>query len=159
MLPALTLCPCGSQRSLMRCCGPYLAGQTRALTAEALMRSRYTAYCQQNIDYLVATHHPTKRALSDRSALRQSMQNTTWLGLTILNVQQGQPADPTGVVEFVARFQNSSLGYSQIHERSQFKQQKGRWFYLDGEQLPAIEPQRNEPCWCGSGKKYKQCHG
>ena len=19
-------------------------------------------------------------------------------------------------------------------------------------------PSRNEPCWCGSGKKYKQCH-
>jgi len=21
------------------------------------------------------------------------------------------------------------------------------------------EPGRNDPCWCGSGKKYKKCHG
>jgi uncharacterized protein YecA (UPF0149 family) len=23
----------------------------------------------------------------------------------------------------------------------------------------ANEPGRNDPCWCGSGKKYKKCHG
>jgi hypothetical protein len=26
------------------------------------------------------------------------------------------------------------------------------------QQPPAILPGRNEPCWCGSGVKYKQCH-
>jgi SEC-C motif-containing protein len=84
------------------------------------------------------------------------MQRTTWLGLTILATQQGQPDDQTGIVEFVARFAAEQPG--QIHERSRFKKQKGVWFYLDGEQLPPVEPKRNEPCWCGSGKKYKQCH-
>ncbi len=23
---------------------------------------------------------------------------------------------------------------------------------------PVVLPGRNEPCWCGSGKKYKKCH-
>ncbi len=23
---------------------------------------------------------------------------------------------------------------------------------------PREKPGRNEPCWCGSGKKYKKCH-
>jgi uncharacterized protein YecA (UPF0149 family) len=26
------------------------------------------------------------------------------------------------------------------------------------ETAPEIQPGRNEPCWCGSGKKYKKCH-
>jgi uncharacterized protein YecA (UPF0149 family) len=24
--------------------------------------------------------------------------------------------------------------------------------------VPGAEPGRNEPCWCGSGEKYKRCH-
>ncbi|MEM7647966.1 MAG: YchJ family protein [Cyanobacteria bacterium P01_A01_bin.70] len=150
-------CPCGSQRPFNTCCQPYLLGQAIAPTAEALMRSRYTAYCQGQVDYLTATHHPSKRTLGDRAALTKSVQNTIWLGLTVLQTEQGQPADTTGVVEFVARYQSDHIG--QIHERSRFKQQKGRWFYLDGDLLPPLEPKRNEPCWCGSGKKFKQCHG
>jgi hypothetical protein len=23
---------------------------------------------------------------------------------------------------------------------------------------PQVELRRNDPCWCGSGKKYKKCH-
>jgi len=156
-MTTFSLCPCGSQRPFFSCCEPFLSGQKAAPTAEALMRSRYTAYCTHNIDYLMATHHPTKRALSDRTALSRSMQSTTWLGLQILDTRQGQPDDETGMVEFVARFQAHQPG--QIHERSRFQQQKGRWFYLDGEHLPPIEPKRNDLCWCDSGKKYKQCHG
>ena len=156
-MTAFSACPCGSQQPYRRCCEPYLSGQQAAPTAEALMRSRYTAYCLENIDYLMATHHPSQRALSDRTALRQSMQKTTWLGLQILQTEAGQPGDKTGIVEFVARFQADQPG--QIHERSRFQQQKGRWFYLDGDHLPPVDPKRNDPCWCGSGKKFKQCQG
>lgn len=121
------------------------------------MRSRYTAFTQGNIDYLIATHHPSKRTMSDRQTLQQSIQNTAWLGLTVLATEQGQPEDDTGIVEFVARYQSGAMG--QMHERSRFKKQKGRWFYLDGDLLPPVAPKRNDPCWCGSGKKFKQCHG
>ncbi|NER81006.1 MAG: zinc chelation protein SecC, partial [Leptolyngbya sp. SIO1D8] len=68
-----SLCPCGSQRPFSACCEPYLLGQAIAPTAEALMRSRYTAYCQSNVDYLVATHHPAKRTFSDRMTLSKSV--------------------------------------------------------------------------------------
>ncbi|MBE7383011.1 MAG: YchJ family protein [Leptolyngbya sp. SIO1E4] len=153
----LSVCPCGSQRAFSACCEPYLLGQAIAPTAEALMRSRYTAYCQGNVDYLVATHHPSKRTFSDRITLSKSVKNTTWLGLTIVSTARGQPQDETGMVEFVAIYRTGNVG--QLHERSRFQKQKGRWFYLEGEHLPPVAPKRNEPCWCGSGKKFKQCHG
>lgn len=152
------LCPCGSQRPLSTCCAPFLTGQALPPTAEALMRSRYTAYCQGNIEYLIATHHPLKRGGRDRAALSKSVQSTTWLGLTVLKTAQGMAADREGMVEFVALYREGNAA-KQLHERSRFKKQRGRWFYLDGELLPPLAPKRNEPCWCGSGKKFKQCHG
>ena len=152
-----SLCPCGSQSAFANCCEPYLLGTAIAPTAEALMRSRYTAYCRGQVDYLIATHHPSMRRPSDRANLSKSMQNTTWLGLTVLNTERGQPEDDTGIVEFVALYRTGEVG--QLHERSRFQKQKGRWFYVDGDHLPPLEPKRNAPCWCGSGKKFKQCHG
>ncbi len=151
-------CPCGSGQPLATCCAPYLQGDALAPTAEALMRSRYTAYCQGQVEYLIATHHPRQRQLSDRAALSQSVRQTTWLGLTVLATEQGQPEDPVGIVEFVALYQARGA-VQQLHERSRFQQQKGRWFYVEGDHLPPLAPKRNEPCWCGSGKKFKQCHG
>jgi SEC-C motif-containing protein len=150
-------CPCGRDRAYGSCCQPYVTGQRLAPTAEALMRSRYTAYHQGHIDYLVATHHPTQRQADQRRTIAQSVQTTTWLGLKILATHQGQPGDRQGTVEFIAYFQDPQPG--QIHERSRFVQQKDRWFYVDGDLLPPVWPQRNAPCWCDSGKKYKGCHG
>jgi len=122
------------------------------------MRSRYTAFYQGNIDYLVATHHPTRRSLDSRRTLRNTANYVTWLGLTVIETRQGQPEDKTGMVEFVALYREGG-DTAQIHERSQFLQQRGRWFYVEGEMLPLYLPKRNQPCWCGSGKKFKQCHG
>lgn len=150
-------CPCGSGKSFSACCRPYLTGPAQAPTAEALMRSRYTAYCEGNVDYLVATHHPTRRTLNDHRAMANSVRTTTWVKLVVLASHQGQPEDREGLVEFVAYYSTPSAG--QVHERSRFVKQKGRWFYLDGDMLPPLWPKRNEPCWCGSGKKLKACHG
>ena len=121
------------------------------------MRSRYTAYHQGDIDYLIATHHPTQRSAGQRQAIAKSMVHTTWQGLRVLATEAGQPGDRRGVVEFVAYYQDPRPG--QVHERSRFVRQKDRWFYLDGDALPPLELNRSEPCWCGSGKKYKACHG
>jgi SEC-C motif-containing protein len=161
-----SLCPCGSRQPFTRCCQPYLQGQVPAPTAEALMRSRYTAYCQGNIDYLIATHHPSQRQPGDgplgpvfdhRASLTQTIHQTQWQGLTIVQTEQGQPTDGEGIVEFVAAYRAPMPG--QLHERSHFVQEKGRWFYLKGEILPPLTPRRNQPCWCGSGNKFKHCHG
>jgi SEC-C motif-containing protein len=148
------LCPCGHGKPYSECCAPYVTGQALAPTAEALMRSRYTAYCLGQVDYLISTHHPTQRQPGDREHLTRTLLATTWLGLTLLDTHQGQPADTVGSVEFVARHRAG-----QIHERSRFQKQKGRWFYVEGDPLPPLEPKRSDPCWCGSGRKFKHCHG
>ncbi len=139
------------------CCGPYVLGQANAPTAETLMRSRYTAFALGQVDYLIATHHPTQRHPNERQQLVKSIKNTTWLGLRVLQTQQGQAEDRQGQVEFIAYYQDPKSG--QIHERSRFVKQRERWFYVDGDQLPPVIPRRNDPCWCGSGKRYKGCHG
>ncbi len=163
-----TGCPCGKGPSLEACCGPILDGAP-APTAEALMRSRYTAYVVGNIDHIVATHDPASRDTVDREGTLTWSKQSDWLGLEILATEGGGEADETGVVEFVARF--ALVGRVQAHrERSRFvKKDEGagpRWFYVDGEMekarpvaREAPKVGRNEPCPCGSGKKFKKCHG
>lgn len=121
------------------------------------MRSRFTAFCKGNVDYLIATHHSSKRKFDDRLRLRQTLKNTRWINLIIVSKHQGRSQDKTGTVEFVAVYRDPQPG--QLHERSSFIKQTDRWFYLDGKLLPDWEPKRHEACWCNSGKKFKQCHG
>lgn len=143
-------CPCGSGRRLDDCCGHYHRGAA-APTAEALMRSRYSAYVLKNSPYLRESGHSSTRPTD----LDISNDDTRWQQLVIINVQQGGEGDSEGVVEFVAVYQGG-----QLHERSRFVQEKGCWRYLDGEQLPPLKvnpPGRNTPCPCGSGRKFKHC--
>ncbi|MBS1124245.1 MAG: motif domain protein [Deltaproteobacteria bacterium] len=124
------------------------------------MRSRYAAYVRGDIDYLVATHDASTRDTLDRAAITAWSRDTAWAGLEIVSTERGGPTDDTGVVEFIARGSTRGTPFAQ-HERSRFRRVDGRWFYVDGEphvRRPAI-PSRNEPCPCGSGKKYKRCHG
>ncbi|MEO0349509.1 MAG: YchJ family protein [Cyanobacteria bacterium P01_A01_bin.15] len=150
-------CPCGSHQLFATCCQPYLTNGVVAPTAEALMRSRYVAYSKSNVDYLVATRHPSKRQFDDRINLIKSAKSTVWESLTVIGTHQGRRNDTVGHVEFIAV--HSQPVWGQLHERSKFVKENGRWFYLDGDQLPPILPKRNQPCWCGSGKKFKHCHG
>lgn len=151
-------CPCGSQKLLTQCCGIYLQGQFPAPTAEKLMRSRYSAYCLKNIDYLLDTEHPGRRSPNSRQSIAATANSLTWLGLTVLATEAGQPGDNAGIVEFVAIYQEGKSA-AQLHERSRFIKARGNWFYTDGDILPPLQPKKNEPCWCNSGKKFKQCHG
>lgn len=151
-------CPCGSQKLLNQCCGVYLKGPFPAPTAEKLMRSRYSAYCLKHIDYLVKTEHISRRQANSRQSIAATANSLTWLGLTVLATKAGQREDATGVVEFVAVYREGTFA-AQLHERSRFIKEKGQWFYIDGDMLPPLRPKKNEPCWCKSGKKFKQCHG
>lgn len=150
-----SLCPCGSGNPYSACCQPYHTGRSHPQTPEQLMRTRYSAFCQGQIDYLIATHHPSQRQGDDRQMLRQTIASTQWVGLRVLHSKQ---AADIGTVEFVAFYQRIGV-VEQLHERAEFVREQGRWFYLRGEILPPITIGRNEPCWCGSGRKYKQCHG
>ena len=168
------ICPCGSRKKYQYCCEPYLSGKQFPETAAQLMRSRYTAFSRGNIDYLIATHHPDKRKKNDRKQIANSIKNTTWLGLKIVDTSPGNKHDAISkrsasraaqclaeseiaYVEFVAIFKIDEI--QQLHERSKFIKTDGKWFYLEGEILPDLIPKRNDNCWCGSGKKYKKCHG
>jgi SEC-C motif domain protein len=110
------------------------------------MRSRYTAFTQGNIDYLIATLHPQSRRPDDKRRHRQTVSQTQWLGLTVLKTQKGQPQDKTGSVEFVAEYRDTQAGgfaaaeVKQLHERSRFLQVDGQWFYVDGDVLPPVPP-------------------
>jgi len=151
------LCPCGSKKQYQYCCKLYLSGKKKPDTAEKLMRSRYTAFAKENINYLIATLDPEKRTENYREELTKSVNNTEWLGLTIINTHQGKKNDVTGIVEFEAIYQVSEPG--QLHERSRFRKIDKQWFYVDGDILPGTQPKSKNLCWCGSKKKYGQCHG
>ncbi|MEW6165699.1 MAG: YchJ family metal-binding protein [Pseudomonadota bacterium] len=121
--PLADVCPCGSGRGFADCCGPYLAG-TAAPTAEALMRSRYTAYVRMDEAYLLATWHAGTRPA------RLDLEPTRWIGLTVRRHEM-QDADHA-VVEFVARYKVGGRAHL-LHETSRFVRADGRWFYVDGE--------------------------
>ena len=158
-------CHCGSGQTYDACCGPILNGQRDAPTAEALMRARYSAYVEQQIDFLGDTLHPDHRADWDRDATRKWAEQSSWQGLEIRRTQGGGEQDEEGQVEFLARFEEG--GEPRLHhENSLFRRHGGRWYYVSGDlpkptTLRKAEPKvgRNEPCPCGSGRKYKKCCG
>lgn len=119
----MTSCPCGAGLAYQACCGRFHDGDP-APTAEALMRSRYTAYVLGRTDYLLATWHP-----STRPAELLLDPTLKWLGL---DVRRHEPDGERARVEFVAR---SKLGgrASRLHETSRFVREAGRWYYVDGD--------------------------
>lgn len=125
MKPKGDPCPCGSGRPYTACCGPCHAG-TPAATAEALMRSRYSAYVLGLADYLLATWHPDTRPASLDLAADG---NTKWLGLEVKN-HRSLDADHA-TVEFVARYRIAGRG-QRLHEQSRFVRENGCWLYVDG---------------------------
>jgi SEC-C motif domain protein len=157
-------CPCRSGRSFPECCEPYLAGSAVPDTAEKTMRSRYTAYARCDIPYLMATLHPENRQEGDEEGARRWAERSEWLGLEIVATDAGGPSDTEGVVEFIARFRDRKGDMHAHHEASRFVKENGRWFFREGhgpEQVSVrnTSPKvgRNDPCPCGSGKKYKKC--
>jgi SEC-C motif domain protein len=153
-------CPCGSGAPEAGCCARWFAG-VPAPTALALMRSRYTAYVRGEIDYLIETHDPDTRGDLDRDALARYARETTWLGLDIVAHESGAESDSTGIVEFVAHGRRDGEDFVQ-RERSTFRRNGDAWLYVDGIVPPlrrAATVGRNEPCPCGSGLKFKRCHG
>jgi SEC-C motif-containing protein len=120
-------CPCSSGKPYENCCGRHLDGGEPAPTAEALMRSRYSAYVRLREDYLLTTWHPTTRPATLDLANEAP---TKWLGLEVRRHEQ-QDADHA-IVEFVARYKINGRAH-RIHEASRFVREDGRWFYINGE--------------------------
>lgn len=158
-------CPCCSGRSYEQCCEPLLLGHVRATTAEALMRSRYTAYTLAEIDYLYKTSGPRVRREFDAESSRKWAQSAEWKGFEILHAEGGDAADSAATIEFVARYQIDKADFEH-HEIATFGRVENEWRFIDGkmvnlspERREAPKIGRNDPCACGSGKKYKKCCG
>ena len=155
-------CPCGSGLSYAGCCEPYINGKKNAPTAEALMRSRYTAYVEHAIEYIVETCSQDEKNRIDFNQTKNWSEKSKWLGLKIISVEKGGPQDTDGTVEFEATYEMENLKELH-HEKANFKKVEGRWLYTEGEVKPNTVVRvgrkvgRNEPCPCGSGKKYKLC--
>ncbi|WP_101759851.1 YchJ family protein [Oceanicoccus sp. KOV_DT_Chl] len=152
-------CHCDLPQPFEQCCEPIIKGLHTATTAEQLMRSRFSAFCTGNIDYLIASHHPSKRHANDQQELANTIALCEWLQLKIVRCNQGAVTDSHGEVEFIATYtQQGKL--ATLHENSRFVQEDNQWFYLDGDILESnhqFKPGRNDPCFCGSGKKFKKC--
>lgn len=162
----MSQCPCNSGIEFSDCCAPFLKGRKKPLTALALIRSRYTAHTFANIDYIQSTHHPEHRHEIDVKSTREWAENSEWLSLEILSSTEGGEDDETGTVEFVAKFNDAKGILINHHEISLFAKSEGDWYFVDAEapkvkQVRRDEPKigRNDPCACGSGKKFKKCCG
>ncbi|OUS31568.1 hypothetical protein A9Q99_03080 [Gammaproteobacteria bacterium 45_16_T64] len=153
-------CPCGSSQSYATCCQPYHLGSQVADSAETLMRSRYSAYAKGHINYLLSTRHKSTRHLDSVGSLQQSIQRTQWTKLSITHCAQGKAADKNGTVTFEAHYLEQGK-HGILTETSRFIREGQQWYYVDGDYDSAkpVTLGRNEPCWCGSDKKFKRCHG
>lgn len=149
-------CYCGKDSPFDACCGRIHANIGLADTAESLMRARFSAYRIDNLDFIRQSWH-SSTCPSDVEANEEGFQ---WLGLDIINTTGGAD-DNEAEVEFIASYSlNGQDG--KLHELSQFARENKQWRYLDGklEKGAPISVQkigRNDPCPCGSGKKYKRC--
>ena len=173
-------CPCGSQQDFEQCCEPYIKGLKQPQTAEVLMRSRYTAYASKDMAYIKRTLAQESIAAYDPVAAKEWADKAEFKSLRILSTEKGGASDKSGTVEFVATFTEGGETLEH-HEVSQFKKNgKGEWRFVDGDSHTHKEGEghhhhhdaqpativregpkvgRNDPCPCGSGKKFKKCHG
>lgn len=126
-IAAQAACPCGTGKPYGDCCGRLHDGIV-ADSAEALMRSRYSAYVLDREDYLLQTWHPrTRPGRLDLDAKPA----TKWLGLSVRDHRM--TGDDTAIVEFVARYKVGGGSAVRLHELSRFVRESGRWFYVDGD--------------------------
>lgn len=148
-----THCPCLSGLPYSECCEPVLGDHRLALTAETLMRSRYTAFVVEHADHILKSWHPGSRP----KHLDFDMHKVQWLGLEIHQTTEGQKGDDRGSVEFTSSYlENGKL--CRLREKSLFIREGNLWYYLNGTcTVDKYTVARNTMCPCGSGKKFKRC--
>jgi SEC-C motif domain protein len=122
-------CPCDPKRLYVDCCARLHRGEPAA-DAEALMRSRYSAYVLGLSEYLLATWHPSTRP-RQLDLAEPPDRRTTWLGLAIK--RHVDLDDGRAEVEFVARYRVGGTPARRQRECSRFVCEEGAWLYLDGE--------------------------
>ncbi len=144
----MSVCHCGSGLDYTQCCEPIITGAVVAETAEKQLRARYSAFVVHEVPFIMSTVHPDKVKEYDERGIREWSEKSEWLGLEIRATDKGGAADTEGRIDF------------------EFRKQDGKWYFWDGhfvkpETVRREQPKvgRNDPCSCGSGKKFKKCCG
>ncbi len=158
-------CPCYSDKEYSDCCEPIIKGDRTARTAEECMRSRYTAYAKKEIDYIAKSVMPDKQKDVDLKGVLKWSESSVWEQLKVLSTKKGTAEDDIGIVEFIAVYVEKGKKRNH-HEISTFKKIDNIWYFDDAEYPKAeqfirteVKIGRNDPCSCGSGKKFKKCCG
>ena len=156
------ICPCNSGKNYSECCEPIIKKTAPAASPEILMRSRYVAYVKGEVFWLRDSLEASQRKDFDEKGARQ-WSSAEWLGLTIVESKVDEEKN-SGKVEFVAKYKQGGVA-REHHEVSEFVRKNGSWFLTEGHM---VKPEtvrkeqtvgRNDPCPCGSGKKFKKCCG
>lgn len=154
---------------MSNCCAPIIEGKRKADTAEALLRARYSAFTRagkSDVDFIVSSHHSKTRGELNRKEIEEWASESQWLGLQVVQKEAGEAQDDKGTIVFCAKFKSKGEDKEQEHwEQATFEKDKGEWYFLDARGVHVgtykrTEPKtgRNDPCPCGSGKKFKKCH-
>ena len=154
-------CPCSSELTFTQCCEPILSGRPAA-SPEALVRARYTAFVKRDFDFIERTHAPEVRDDFNRAEAARLADEVDWTGLRIHSTDDyGTLAEVTYILSFL-KGQKPVKGAS----ASKFRKENDEWFYVSSKPAPHVAnlrltPKigRNDPCTCGSGRKYKKCCG
>ena len=159
-------CFCCSSKPFQACCEPFIKGDKTPVTAEQLMRSRFSAYATAQYSYILDTYTKEKQQGLSVDDLAQSAQDAKWFALQVHDAQSEESAEPntsatlhSDTVEFTAFYFEDKKMY-QLHETSNFRVENGAWRYHDGtlhDDCGKVKYGRNLPCVCGSNKKFKQC--
>jgi SEC-C motif-containing protein len=120
-------CPCRKKSETVdyaACCEPYHSGAALPATAEALMRSRYTAFAMKIAAYITATWHPATCPPEIRFRPGQEY--------TGLVVHDAKETGDRATVSFTARSRTGGSSHT-LNETSRFLREGGRWLYVDGD--------------------------
>lgn len=125
-------CPCNSGDRFRHCCARYVVQGKDAPTAEALMRSRFSAFATGNSGHLLRTWHPGTRPASLELDPGQQ-----WYLLEILATHDGGAFATSGTVTFRAHWRSAATrkGKESFTETSSFAREGRQWFYVDALEL------------------------
>lgn len=123
-------CPCGRKRPYSECCKIIHNDITKAITAEDLMRSRYSAFTLGKGNYLFQSHDSKTRVKSNKKVIENWAKSVQWMSLEVMNTTKGTSSDEEGTVEFKAFFIEAGK-LDAIHENSRFRKENGHWVYVD----------------------------
>jgi SEC-C motif-containing protein len=151
------MCYCNNPASFDDCCRQIINGVKTASSAEQLMRSRYSAYCTKEAEYILNTYALSQRSMHSIADILEFANEVNFIKLDIIHIHNDSEYD---YVEFKAHYLVGDKHY-QLHEQSRFILENESWKYLDGNLYDSPESKigRNDMCPCKSGKKFKKCHG